>query len=331
MSAAGGEQTMSSSFVHVHLVALRYFGETVRTGSMRQAAEQLNVAASAVNRQILKLEDQLQCKLFDRRAEGVRLTSAGEVLYNYILRLERDLDRAVSQIDDLRGLRRGHIRLACEDGIGRDFLPWILADFHTEYPGISYTVEIASALDILAQVAEGDVDIGIAMAPPARPDVAIHARAVMPVGVIVAPGHPFAGFTSIRLRDLMTERLIEAKDGTGGGTNFYAQLGNGLPRSRFIETNAPDFITNLVQAGLGVGVRTPVGIMNDIETGRIVFLPIADRVAAPTLTVFGKPHRTPSISGAVLMEMLKDRLPAFQQRVQAIGTPAGQATEPALP
>lgn len=61
---------MSRSFVHVHLVALRYFGETVRTGSMRQAAEQLNVAASAVNRQILKLEDQLQCKLFDRRAKG---------------------------------------------------------------------------------------------------------------------------------------------------------------------------------------------------------------------------------------------------------------------
>ena len=108
-----------SPFVHVHLVALRYFGETARTGSMRQAAEHLHVAASAVNRQILKLEDQLQCKLFDRTADGVSLTAAGEVLYNYTLRLERDLDRAISQIDDLRGLRRGHVSIACEDGIGR--------------------------------------------------------------------------------------------------------------------------------------------------------------------------------------------------------------------
>jgi DNA-binding transcriptional LysR family regulator len=309
---------LANSFVHVHLVALRYFGETVRTGSMRQAAEQLNVAASAVNRQILKLEDQLQCKLFDRRSEGVRLTSAGEVLYNYILKLERDLDRAVSQIDDLRGLRRGHVRIACEDGIGRDFLPSLLGEFHSQYPGVSYTVEIHSALDILAQVAEGSVDIGIAMAPPTRADVAILAQAVMPVGVITASTHPLAQFTSVRMRDLVGERLVEAKDGTGGETNFYSQLGNGLPRTRFIETNAPDFITNLVRAGLGVGVRTPVGIMDDIELGRLAFLPISDKLAAPTLTIYGKPQRTSSISGAVLMELLKDRLPAFQQRVQAL-------------
>jgi DNA-binding transcriptional LysR family regulator len=314
---------LSSSFVHVHLVALRYFGETVRTGSMRQAAEQLNVAASAVNRQILKLEDQLQCKLFDRRAEGVRLTSAGEVLYNYILKLERDLDRAVSQIDDLRGMRRGHVRIACEDGIGRDFLPGMLAEFHAEYPGITYTVEIHSALDILAQVAEGTVDIGIAMAPPVRADVAIHAQAVMPVGVITSASHPLAKSPTVRLRDLVGERLVEAKDGTGGGTNFYAQLGNGLPRSRFIETNAPDFITNLVRAGLGVGVRTPVGIMDDIELGRLAFLPITDKVAAPTLSIYGRPQRTLSISGAVLMELLKERLPAFQHRVLAL---TGQAS-----
>lgn len=310
---------MSNSFVHVHLVALRYFGETVRTGSMRQAAEQLNVAASAVNRQILKLEDQLQCKLFDRRAEGVRLTSAGEVLYTYVLRLERDLDRAISQIDDLRGLRRGHIRLACEDGIGRDFLPRVLAGFHTEFPGITYSVEIASALDILAQVAEGSVDIGIAMAPPTRADVAIQAEAEMPVGVIAAPDHPIAKMGSVRLRDLAGERLIEAKDGTGGGTGFFSQFGNGLPRSRFVETNAPDFITNLVQAGLGLGVRTPVGIVGEIERGAIAFLPIIDRLPTlPKLTIYGKPERAHSISGAVLMEALKEALPGFRDRVVAL-------------
>jgi DNA-binding transcriptional LysR family regulator len=288
----------------------------------------LNVAASAVNRQILKLEDQLQCKLFDRRAEGVRLTGAGEVLYNYILRLDRDLERAVSQIDDLRGLRRGHIRIACEDGIGRDFLPPVLSDFHAEYPGITYTIEIMSAHEMLRDVAEGEADIGIAMAPPVRTDVTVHAQAVMPVGVIMRPDHRLAQMGSLRIRDLAGEKLVEAKDGTGGQTGIFTQLSHGLPRSRFIETNAPDFITTLVQAGLGVGVRTPVGIMTEIEAGRIAFLPIADKVTAPILTVVGKPHRTPSISGAVLIEMLKQRLPAFQQRAQAIAAICAGSTPP---
>lgn len=310
---------MSSSFVHVHLVALRYFGETVRTGSMRQAAEQLNVAASAVNRQILKLEDQLQCKLFDRRAEGVRLTSAGEVLYNYVLKLERDLDRAVSQIDDLRGLRRGHIRISCEDGIGRDFLPKVLAEFHADFPGVTYTIEIASALEILDQVANGLIDIGIAMAPPVRADVSIEARAEMPMGVITAPDNPIALRPTIRLRDIGNEPIIQAKDGTGGGTVAFSQLGGGLPHARFIETNAPDFITNLVQAGLGVGFRTPIGIMRDIEDGRIAFVPLLDQVGrSPALSIYVKPQRTLPNASAVMLERLKERLPAFQLRVQLL-------------
>ena len=127
-----------SAFMHVHLIALRYFGETVRHGSMRQAAETLHVAASAINRQILKLEDQLQCKLFERLPEGVRLTAAGEVLYRYILGLERDLSRAIAEIDDLRGLRRGHVAISCEDGVARDFLPGVLSEFHRNFPRVTY-------------------------------------------------------------------------------------------------------------------------------------------------------------------------------------------------
>ncbi|AEQ50899.1 transcriptional regulator, LysR family [Pelagibacterium halotolerans B2] len=311
---------MASSFVHVHLVALRYFGETVRTGSMRQAAEHLNVAASAVNRQILKLEDQLQCKLFDRRAEGVRLTAAGEVLYNYILRLERDLDRAISQIDDLRGLRRGHVKIACEDGLGRDYLPPLLSQFHKDHPGITYSVEIASALDILTQVADGAIDIGIAMAPPRNPDVSIIAQAAMPMGVVVAPDSPLAGRQSVRLRDLAGETVILAKDGTGGGASYYEQLGFAQPHTRFMQTNAPDFITNLVKAGLGVGIRSPIGIMGDIEDRKICFVPIGDTtLEAPTLSLYAKPHRALPMAAATLLERLKDALPEFRDRVHAAG------------
>jgi DNA-binding transcriptional LysR family regulator len=197
-----GEELMPSSFMHVHLVALKYFGETVRTGSMRQAAERLHVAASAINRQILKLEDQLQCKLFDRLAEGVRLTAAGEVLYHHILRLERDLDQAISQIDDLRGLRRGNVSIACEDGIGRDFLPGVLASFHADFPRVTFSVEITSAPEILRQVAEGAADIGIAMSPPVRTDVSIEIKAEIPLGAITSTDSHLAGNTNLRLRDL---------------------------------------------------------------------------------------------------------------------------------
>ena len=316
------------SFMHVHLVALRYFGETVRTGSMRQAAERLHVAASAVNRQILKLEDQLQCKLFDRRAEGVRLTAAGEVLYHHILRLERDLDQAISQIDDLRGLRRGNVSIAAEDGISRDFLPAVLVDFHREFPRVTFSVEITSAPAILDKVSEGAVDIGIAMSPPVRHDVSVEAKAEIPLGVITAIDNGLAGRPGLRLRDLAGEPMIHGKVGTGGGTDFYALISGSAKPNQFIETNASDFITNLVKAGLGIGIRSPIGIMHEIETRQIAFTPLTDPQArAAYLTIYAKPQRTLPIAGAVLLERLKESTPTFAVRVRdLICREAGQQT-----
>ena len=62
----------------MHATILRYLDQVAKTGSIRRAAEKMNVASSAVNRQILKLEDDLGVKIFERRGNGVRLTPAGE-------------------------------------------------------------------------------------------------------------------------------------------------------------------------------------------------------------------------------------------------------------
>jgi Transcriptional regulator len=62
-----------------HLRIMRYVDEVARTGSIRKAADQLSVTASAVNRRIMDLEDELGTPIFERRPRGVRLTAAGEV------------------------------------------------------------------------------------------------------------------------------------------------------------------------------------------------------------------------------------------------------------
>lgn len=323
-----------SAFMHVHLVALRYFRETVRCGSMRQAAEHLHVAASAINRQILKLEDQMECKLFERLAEGVRLTAAGEVLYRYVLRLERDLDRAMSEIDDLRGLRRGHVSISCEDGIARDFLPPMLAAFHKIFPKVTYSVDVTVALGVMASVVDGAADIGIAMAPPRRTDISVESEARMPIGVIAAPDHPLVGRPMLKMSDLVHEQMVQMREGSGGGTVLYSLINGWTARHSFVETNASDAVTNLVRAGLGIGVRSPIGILREIAAREIVFIPIQDpAIDAPLLTVYAKQGRTLPTAGAVLLEQIKQGMTEFSQRVAEIlvaAKPAPDGERPAL-
>ena len=78
-------------------------------GSIRKAADALNVASSALNRQILDLEADLGSRLFERLPRGVRLTAAGEVLLAYSRQAISQLKAVESQIEQLRGLVRGHV------------------------------------------------------------------------------------------------------------------------------------------------------------------------------------------------------------------------------
>ncbi|ARO13435.1 transcriptional regulator LysR family protein [Ketogulonicigenium robustum] len=313
---------MANSFVHVHLVALRYFSETVRSGSMRQAAEQLSVAPSAVNRQILKLEEQLQCRLFERRAAGVRLTAAGEVLYQYVRQLDRDLERAIAQIDDLRGLRRGHVRLGCEAGIARDFLPNVLAAFHQANPAVTHTIEVGDAETIMTRIAADEIDIGLAMSPLPRAEVALAGRVEVPVGLVAPPQSALAGQGKVALHDLVGVRLIRAADSLGAGT-WQKQIEAAAPSATIVETNTVDLIPPLVKAGLGIGVRSPVGIMADVRRGELAFAALIDpAVRNPSLVLQVRAGRILSTAGALMLEMMRAALPEFSRDIwDMVGLP----------
>ena len=126
-----------------HLRILRYVDEVARSGSIRKAADQLNVTASAVNRRIMDLEEELGALLFERRPRGVRLTAAGEVLVHYLREQDGEVERMKSQIEDLKGLRRGTVRIACSQALALEFLPRAIAEFRGRHPQVAFAVKVA--------------------------------------------------------------------------------------------------------------------------------------------------------------------------------------------
>ena len=125
-----------------HLRFLRYVDEVARAGSIRRAAEQLHVTASAVNRRVMDLEEELGAPLFERRARGVRLTAAGELFVRYIREQSGDVERMKSQIEDLKGLRRGTVRIACSQALALDFLPREIAAYRARFPLVQFEVQV---------------------------------------------------------------------------------------------------------------------------------------------------------------------------------------------
>jgi len=293
--------------MHFHWNALIYFREAARKGSMRKAAESLDITPSAVNRQIIKLEAQMKCQLFERGPEGVSLTAAGETFYRYVQDTHHGLERMLSEIEDLRGIRRGHITIACEEGLGKDFLPQLIAPFSKQYPGVSFSIRVTDMPSITEGVARGDHDIGLAFDPIPHPQVQRRKQVSVSVGAVMLPTHRLATRRSLRLADLVGEPLIIPDAGYAIRQMLDRQFANesSKPLSMRIESNSFETINSLVKMGLGTAVRTRVGIMGELERGELVFVPFTDPgMHTDNIAICTKRKRPLPVAASILIERL---------------------------
>ncbi|GGH19596.1 transcriptional regulator [Alsobacter metallidurans] len=259
----------------MHAAALFYFREVTRVGSIRKAAISLNVAASALNRQILKLEDELGTPLFDRLPGGMRLTVAGELLLRHVTSTLHDFDRLRADIDDLREARSGHVSVAALDSLLVDFLPRALVRFRADFPAVSYSALALQPADIPQAVAAGDADMGFTfVTAQIPPTVRFLAEVAAPIGVVMRPDHPLANRLQIEFEETRP-------------FNIFTQPGP-LPRAAeadpdyiaFRASIAPKVLSNSIQMlklcvmlNMGIAFFTRLGFLHEIEHGDLVWRP----------------------------------------------------------
>ena len=104
--------------------------------------------------------------LFDRRPRGVRLTAAGEVFVHYLRGHNGEVERMKSQIEDLKGLRRGTVRIACSQALALDFLPRQIAEFRKSHPLVSFELKVVDHEWAMAALAAYEVDLVVVFRPP---------------------------------------------------------------------------------------------------------------------------------------------------------------------
>ena len=140
---------------------LRAFLAIVRTGSLGLAAETLHVTQPALSRIIRRLETQLGVPLFERRTTGMELTSFGHALLPHATFLSEEASLAIEQINSLRGLGQGTIRVGAVGSIAISVLPSVLNRVLTQWPKLH--VQIVEAVEDLltVQLTNNAIDVAI--------------------------------------------------------------------------------------------------------------------------------------------------------------------------
>jgi DNA-binding transcriptional LysR family regulator len=186
---------------------LVYVDAVARHGSIRKAADALNVASSALNRRILDLELDLATALFERLPRGVRLTSAGEVFLAYARQAISELKAVESQVEQLRGLVRGQVGIAAVESVATELLPAAISKFQAEHPNVRFNVRIGAPEDLTGALIADQVDLVLTHYPPPRKHVAVLATAEQALCALMPRDHPLAGRNGLRLRECMAYPL----------------------------------------------------------------------------------------------------------------------------
>jgi DNA-binding transcriptional LysR family regulator len=195
---------------------LNYVDAVARHGSIRKAAEALNVASSALNRQVLELEADLGVALFERLPRGVRLTAAGELFLAYARHAMSELKAVESQIEQLRGLVRGAVNVAAVESVAGELLPSAITRFQATHPNVRFNVRIGAPEELVAALVADQADVILTHDALLKKEVAILAQSRQALCALVVPDHPLASRQELRLRDCLAYPLALADPSLAG-------------------------------------------------------------------------------------------------------------------
>lgn len=261
----------------MHHAALRYIDAVARYGSIRRASDELNISASAINRQILQLEEQFGVELFERRASGLKPTEHGRLVIEHARQTLHAFEAVRSEIAESLGNLTGTVRIATLDSLTVDILPRAIISFRKKYPGVRFRIETADPLAVTRSVSNDSADIGLSFESDEQPGIAVLHSVPAPLCVIMHKDHPLSCQKRLSAFDCQPADVILQEDSGPVGAFLGAEIATIKRRS------APILVTDTIVAskalilrGEGIGFFTRFGFIQELEAGTVVAVPLEE-------------------------------------------------------
>ncbi len=243
------------------------FVEVARANSFRRAAEVLNMPNSTVSRRIAELEKAIGLRLFNRTTRRIELTEGGQVYYQRCRGIVEEARLAHEQLTEMLEKPTGLIRVSLPPDFGAVFLVSILADFVTEYPGISFDLDMTPRR---ADLVSDSVDVAIRMGMPHEPNLIIRQIAILTTGLYASPGYLEKHGLPVQPDDLLSHQCLRLPGAvwslsSAGGKNTVS-----LPVQGRFTANNVGMLRRLALYDMGIALVADEIVRLDVERGRLV-------------------------------------------------------------
>ena len=252
------------------------FYHVAKLKSFTRAAEATYRTQSALTQQIKSLEDELDCRLFERIGKRkINLTPLGERFFRFSETLLQEYERLIGDIGEHKGLNKGRMKVAAPFTTLYHLLPDVIREYNRKFPWVELSLFDRSQREVVELVKGGDVDLGLALENIIPPELNKRRwKTVEPV-LLTARGHPLAREKKVSLEDIARYPLIlppKSGDFTHRGRLEEIFREHNLSYFVIMESSNVELSSLYVEMGLGVSFASIVRELPVFKKRKIEFV-----------------------------------------------------------
>jgi len=268
---------------------LRYFLQVAQRGNFTRAAEDLLISQPALSRSIQKLEESLGQPVFERKTRNVSLTEAGVLLQARAQQVLMILEDTRAEITD--DGKSGRVRVGAIPTIAPYFLPEVLQQFASGYPGATLIVQENTTDVLLKSCMQGEIDLAILALPVQAKYLEIEELFQEELLLVLPPGHPLAAKTRIKLQDIEPLPFVLLNEAHCLADNIVSFCRQQAFQPVAVErTNQLTMVQELVSLAHGVSMIPAMARRRD-ESDRRVYRSLSNPRPKRTIAVVWNPYR----------------------------------------
>jgi len=254
----------------VDLRQLEILRAVADTGSFTAAGHQLHLSQSAVSRQILLLEDELDEQLFLRASGKIKITPAGTTLLALSRRVFDDIETTRASIVESRQTLAGTVRLIGGMTVCLYVFPPLLKEFRRIHPDVEVKVTPASTPRLVRQLSSGAADLGLVTMPVEGPSLVVEPTMKEEMMLVTSPQHPLARKKQISPQDLASQPFVLFE----AGSNSRRAIEEFFSREQIApkvvtETENVEIIKALVRVQLGISIVPYQAVVREVHAGQL--------------------------------------------------------------
>ncbi|MDD5823153.1 MAG: LysR family transcriptional regulator [Firmicutes bacterium] len=196
----------------MNLQQIKLFITVSECGTYTKAGEKEGYTQSRVTQMMKSLEEEVGFALFSRSHMGVELTHAGKQLLPRMRQIVLDMDKLESEIEDIKGLTSGTLRIASHMSCSIKWLPPVLKYFRDNYPNVYIEISEAGQKHAVELLHDRSADIALVSGPFEEDKIDFMPIYTDPLVVVFPKGHTFEKYDRVPVAELNGKNFIISSD-----------------------------------------------------------------------------------------------------------------------